>query len=90
MIIDYPMSEAEAKHFLRMEIGEMDDDTLNKILKFFEVNIVDFKGKLIDIKDYISRDELEDKISDIAYDVVSDIEWDLKDSIKRSIVDAFR
>jgi len=90
MIINYPISEAEAKHFLKMEIGEMDDEILNKILRFFEVNVIDFKGKIAEIRDYISREEIEDKISDIAYDVVSDIEWDLKDSIKRSIVDAFR
>lgn len=90
MIVRYPITEAEAKHFLRMEIGEIDDDTLDKILRFFEANTVDFKEKAADIKDYISREELEDKISEITYDVTSSIEWDLKNAIKESIRDALR
>lgn len=90
MKINYPMNRTEAEYFLKMEIGEIDDDILDKIFNFFEVNVVAYKEKTADLADYISRKELENKISEIAYDAAQSIEWDLQQSIKESIIDAFR
>lgn len=90
MIIGYPISEKEAKYYLSLEVEGLSEGSMDKIIKFFADNEVEGEDARANNPEYISREDLEDKVISISYDVTSSIEYDLRDAIKEAILDAIR